>query len=77
MRRITLRQLRDTGRLKAYLRRGEPVELCERTRVLATIRPAEGPEIREWPDFAGLSRTIFGGRVLTGADILLQGRRGS
>ena len=74
---MTLRELRDTGRLKTYLRQGEPVQLCERHRILATIRPPAAPGSDEWPDFGLLSRSIFGGRVLTGADIVVESRRGS
>jgi antitoxin (DNA-binding transcriptional repressor) of toxin-antitoxin stability system len=36
---ITLSQLRDTRRLKAWLRAGKTVELRERNRVIAHIIP--------------------------------------
>jgi hypothetical protein len=74
MKRINLRELRDTTRLKSYLKAGEVVELCERNRVLGTIQPARGPLNEQWPDFRSLNEAIFGGRMLTGSDILSQER---
>ena len=74
--RINLRELRDTARLKAALGRGTPVELYERSRLLGTVVPAPGPLNERWPDFAALNQAIFGGRVLSGADILAEIRRG-
>jgi antitoxin (DNA-binding transcriptional repressor) of toxin-antitoxin stability system len=38
---ITLSQLRDTQRLKAWLRAGKTVELRERNRVIAHIVPVK------------------------------------
>jgi antitoxin (DNA-binding transcriptional repressor) of toxin-antitoxin stability system len=61
---INLRQLRDTRRLKEYLRAGKTVELRERDRVIARIVP-ERPEPKqaEWPDFAARAKEIFGDRI--------------
>jgi hypothetical protein len=42
-----LRQLRDTRRLKAWLRTGNTVELRERDRVIARIVPEKAEENRE------------------------------
>jgi antitoxin (DNA-binding transcriptional repressor) of toxin-antitoxin stability system len=42
---ITLSQLRDTRRLKAWLKAGKTVELRERNRVIAHIIPAK-PQVR-------------------------------
>jgi len=73
---INIRQLRDTRRLKAWLRKGSTVELRERDRVIARIVPekeaAQG--VREWPDFAARSHQIFKGRMLPGADLLIEER---
>jgi antitoxin (DNA-binding transcriptional repressor) of toxin-antitoxin stability system len=73
---VNLRQLRDTRRLKSWLRAGNTVELRERDRVIARIVPANQPaEPRaEWPDFAARARKIFGGRILPGADLVIKER---
>lgn len=73
---VNLRQLRDTRRLKKWLRAGNTVELRERDRVIARIVPAEQPpEPRpEWPDFAARAKKIFGGRILPGADLVIKER---
>jgi antitoxin (DNA-binding transcriptional repressor) of toxin-antitoxin stability system len=53
---INIRQLRDTRRLKAWLRAGKTVELCERREVIARIVPAQvQAEPENWPDFAGVA----------------------
>ena len=62
---ITIRQLRDTRRLKAWLRQGKTVELCERDRLIARIVPANSDQRPvEWPDFAARRKKIFGDRIL-------------
>lgn len=72
---VNIRQLRDTRRLKAWLRAGKTVELRERERVIAHIVPvAPSSEAREWPDFAARLKEIFGDRVLPGADLVIQER---
>ena len=73
---INLRQLRDTKRLKSWLREGKVVELRERERVIARIVPA-GTSLPpdSWPDFAALRKEVLGGRMLPGSD-LLQKERG-
>ncbi len=67
---VNFRQLRDTRRLKAWLRAGETVELRDRDRLIAHIVPANGdrPPL-EWPDFAIRARKIFGDRILPNAVI--------
>ncbi len=75
MRSVNIRQLRDTRRLKAWLRAGKSVELRERDRVIARIVPVASPtRPRKYPDFAALSREIFGDRILPGADLLIEER---
>ncbi len=73
---VNLRQLRDTRRLKRWLRAGSTVELRERDRVIARIVPAgePAPPAAEWPDFAARRRKIFGDRILPGADLLIKER---
>lgn len=75
---VNMRQLRDTRRLKAWLRAGNTVELRERDRVIARIVP-EGRESQlarpvQWPDFAARAKKIFGDRVLPGADLVIKER---
>ncbi len=72
---VNLRQLRDTRRLKAWLRAGSTVELRERDRVIGHIVPEKGKEKPgEWPDFEARAKKIFGDRVLTVVDDLIKDR---
>ncbi len=72
---VNIRQLRDTRRLKAWLRAGKTVELRERNRTIARIVPeASPPEPSQWPDFAARRRKIFGDRILPGADLVIEER---
>jgi len=75
---INIRQLRDTPRLKAWLRAGKTVELRERNRLIGRIVPeASVVATRQWPDFAARRREIFGDRVLPGTDLLIEERERS
>jgi antitoxin (DNA-binding transcriptional repressor) of toxin-antitoxin stability system len=72
---VNMRQLRDTRRLKAWLRAGKTVELRERDRIIARIVPEkqeEAPSI--WPDFEARRKKILGDRVLPGADLVIEER---
>jgi antitoxin (DNA-binding transcriptional repressor) of toxin-antitoxin stability system len=72
---VNMRQLRDTRRLKAWLRSGKTVVLCERNRVIARIVPETEAQISvELPDFEGRRKKIFGDRVLPGADLVIEER---
>jgi hypothetical protein len=72
---VNLRQLRDTRRLKAWLRAGNTVELRERDRVIARIVPEKREESPvQYPDFAARRKQIFGDRVLTVVDDLIKER---
>ena len=73
---LNLRQLRDTRRLKSWLRAGNTVELRERDRVIAHIVPADQPAQpqAEWPDFAARAKKVFGDRILPGADLVIKDR---
>lgn len=72
---VNMRQLRDTRRLKAWLRAGKTVELRERDKLLARIVP-EKQEAKpvEWPDFEARARKIFGNRILPNAILEDRGR---
>ena len=74
---VNMRELRDTKRLKAWLRAGKTVELRERDRVIAQIVP-EKPEPEQkavkWPDFEARAREIFGDQVLPNAVLEDRGR---
>jgi antitoxin (DNA-binding transcriptional repressor) of toxin-antitoxin stability system len=72
---VNMRQLRDTRRLKAWLRAGATVELRERDRVIARIVPEEQEQQpAKWPDFATRAKKILGDRILPGADIVIEER---
>ena len=73
---VNIRGLRDTRRLKAWLRAGKTVELRERDRVIAYIVPEkETPQKRvEWPDFAARQQEVFGERALNAVDDFLRFR---
>ena len=72
---VNIRQLRETRRLKAWLRAGKTVQLRERNTVIARIVPVASPaKPRQYPDFAALRREIFGDRILPGADLLIAER---
>ncbi|HZW80880.1 MAG TPA: hypothetical protein VFF50_10435 [Candidatus Deferrimicrobiaceae bacterium] len=72
---VNMRQLRDTRRLKSWLRAGKTVELKERDRVIARIVPQNAPAAQgNWPDFEALAKEIIGDRVLSGADLVVAER---
>jgi len=71
---VNIRELRDTKRLKAWLRAGKTVELRERDEVIARIVPQVLPQPANWPDFAALRREIFGDRILPGSDLVIKER---
>ena len=72
---VNARQLRNTRKLKAWLRAGKTVVLQERNKVIAHIVPAtEQGASGELPDFAARRKNIFGDRVLLGAEVLIEER---
>jgi antitoxin (DNA-binding transcriptional repressor) of toxin-antitoxin stability system len=73
---VNIRQLRDTRRLKTWLRAGKTVELRERNRLIARIVPeSETPQKpAEWPDFEARAKKIFGDRVIPIVDDLIRDR---
>ena len=78
MQSITLRQLRDTRQVKAWLRAGVHIEVRERNEVIGDLVPRTPPTTPvEWPDFAARRKAIFGDRVLTPVVDLLADRENS
>jgi hypothetical protein len=79
MQSITLRQLRDTRQVKAWLKAGVQIEVRERKDVLGDLVPRtpSKPSPVEWPDFEARARKIFGDRILPGADLLIEEREQS
>jgi len=73
---VNIRQLRDTKKLKAWLRAGKTVELRERDKLIARIVPQneEKPKSVQYPDFAARRKAMFGDRVLPGAEIVIEER---
>jgi antitoxin (DNA-binding transcriptional repressor) of toxin-antitoxin stability system len=72
---VNIRQLRDTKRLKSWLRAGKTVELRERDKVIARIVPERTQEKPgNWPDFEAVAKEIIGDRVLSGSDLLIEER---
>jgi len=72
---VNIRELRDTKRLKEWLRAGKTVELRERDRVIARIVPENGNKSEvQWPDFEARAKATFGNRVLTAVDDCLRDR---
>jgi antitoxin (DNA-binding transcriptional repressor) of toxin-antitoxin stability system len=72
---VNMRQLRDTKKLKTWLRAGKTVELCERDRVIARLVPENAPASSgNWPDFEAIAKEIFGDRRLSGSDLVIRER---
>ncbi|MFZ0392441.1 MAG: hypothetical protein WAL73_01265 [Terracidiphilus sp.] len=68
---MNLRQLRDTRKLKEWLRAGETVELRERDRVLAKIVPERAAaQPVELPDFEARRKEMWGDRTFNNQEIL-------
>jgi antitoxin (DNA-binding transcriptional repressor) of toxin-antitoxin stability system len=75
---VNMRELRDTRRLKAWLKAGKTVELRDRDRVIGRIVPEPPKEAPvEWPDFAARAKAILRGRRVSGADLLIEEREKS
>jgi antitoxin (DNA-binding transcriptional repressor) of toxin-antitoxin stability system len=73
---VNIRQLRDTRRLKAWLRAGKTVDLRERDKLIARIVPENEQKTQtvQYPDFAARAKKIFGNRVLTAVDDFIKDR---
>lgn len=74
---MTMRELRDTRKLKAWLRQGKTVELLDRKDVVGRIVPPQAPAAPvELPDFEARRKRLFGDRVLNAVDDFLEDRHG-
>jgi antitoxin (DNA-binding transcriptional repressor) of toxin-antitoxin stability system len=73
---VNIRQLRDTKRLKAWLRAGKTVELRERDKVIAQIVPEAQKNTvpAKWPDFAARAKEVLGDRILPNVVLEDRGR---
>jgi antitoxin (DNA-binding transcriptional repressor) of toxin-antitoxin stability system len=72
---VNMRQLRDTKRLKTWLRAGKTVELRERDKLIARIVPEKTQEKPvQWPDFEAIAKEILGDRMLSGSDLVIKER---
>jgi hypothetical protein len=73
---MTMRGLRDTRRLKALLKAGKSIKLQDRNQVVGRIvpPPKNTPSVKDWPDFEARATKLFGGRVLPGADLVIEER---
>jgi antitoxin (DNA-binding transcriptional repressor) of toxin-antitoxin stability system len=71
---VNMRQLRDTKKLKSWLRAGKTVELRERDKLIAKIVPENEAYQKavKWPDFEARRKAMFGDRVFT--NIILEDR---
>jgi antitoxin (DNA-binding transcriptional repressor) of toxin-antitoxin stability system len=71
---VNMRQLRDTKKLKSWLRAGKTVELRERDKLIAKIVPENEAYQKavKYPDFASRRKAMFGDRVFT--NIILEDR---
>jgi hypothetical protein len=74
---ITLRQLRDTRKVKAWLRAGVHIEVRERNEVIGDLvprTPLPRTEPVKMPDFAARRRAIFGDRTINAVEMLIEDR---
>jgi len=71
---VNMRQLRETRRLKAWLRAGTKVELRERDKVARIVPETAEEKPAKWPDFEARAKKIFGDRVLNVVDDLIKDR---
>jgi hypothetical protein len=76
MQSITLRQLRDTRQVKAWLKAGVQIEVRERKEVLGDLVPRTPPRPSpvEWPDFEARARKIFGDRMIPIVEDMIEER---
>jgi hypothetical protein len=72
---VNMRGLRETRKLKTWLRQGKSIELRDRNKVIGWIVPeTEKATEVEWPDFEARQKEIFGDRVLNAVDDFLKDR---
>ncbi|HZU10873.1 MAG TPA: hypothetical protein VFA02_13300 [Pseudacidobacterium sp.] len=74
---INMRQLRDTRKVKAWLKAGESLELWDRKQYIGKLLPPSKmvPKKQiEWPDFAERRKRILGDRNLNAVENFLKER---
>ena len=72
---VNIRQLRDSKRIKEWLRTGKTVIVRDRNTVIGRLVPEQKQDIpAAWPDFAARQKAIFGDRVLNAVDDFLKYR---
>jgi antitoxin (DNA-binding transcriptional repressor) of toxin-antitoxin stability system len=70
---VNMRQLRDTKRLKAWLRAGKTVELREREKLIARIVPERDELLPvKLPDFEARRKAMFGDKIFP--NVILEDR---
>jgi hypothetical protein len=70
---MNMRELRDTRKLKTWLRSGKTVELRERAQAIADIVPRTRPQTpAKWPDFEARRKALFGDRIFP--NVILEDR---
>jgi antitoxin (DNA-binding transcriptional repressor) of toxin-antitoxin stability system len=71
---VNMRQLRDTKKLKSWLRAGKTVELRERDNLIAKIVPENPSSAKpaKWPDFEARRKALFGDRIFP--NVILEDR---
>lgn len=72
---VNIRQLRDTRRLKAWLRAGKTIELRERDKLIARIVPEKEEKTTlapKWPDFEARRKAMFGDKIFP--NVILEDR---
>lgn len=70
-----MRGLRNTRRIKAWLRAGESIEIRQRNEVIGRILPEKKrANKKDWPDFEARAKQLFGDRILPGADLVIEDR---
>ena len=76
MQSITLRQLRDTRQVKAWLKAGVHIEVRERNLVLGDLVPRTPPQPSpvEWPDFEARLKRNFDDRMIPAVEMLIEDR---
>ena len=67
---MTMRELRDTRKLKALLKAGKSIKLQDRNDVIGRIVPPRQVVAGSLPDFEARHRELFGDRVFDADDFL-------
>jgi hypothetical protein len=79
---LAISEIKNPDQVKAWIDAGEVIELREGSQILGRFLPEPGlhdrkqlvPSTDKWPDFEALARDISEGKVLPGADLLIEER---